>query len=468
VQTRRDQLQAHVFVVTRLVSALMRADPDQPERPLRRTATGGVAGLAVAVVILAASTVYHLSGQGGAQAWQQAGAIIVDKGTGTRYVYLGGVLRPALNYASARLAAGGAQAQVRMVSGKMLDSVPHGRPVGIPGAPDQLPAVAGLRTGPWLLCLTGSATPRVSVSLAGDRDATDLPDSEAVLVTDASGTDRYLIQRGTRLPIPDQASLSALGYSSAVPGRAATAWLNAFAEAPPLRAPEIAHRGAAGPVLDGHRRRVGQVLQVPVAGGALEYYVVLADGLLPVTTTLARLILSDPATAQAYPDGPAQQVTVSAAAAVRARRSATVLTAADFPELPPRLDTLSGGTRALCARLSFDPGRGVTVRLTTVAAGAAGAGLSTRKTDPAVADTVQVPAGSGALVVAQAAPGVPAGTTYLITDLGVKYPLAGTDVQEALGYAGVTPVAVPTTVLALLPTGPALNSTAARTEAPMA
>ena len=36
MQTRRDQVQAHAFVVGRMVSALVRAEPDAPFSPLRR------------------------------------------------------------------------------------------------------------------------------------------------------------------------------------------------------------------------------------------------------------------------------------------------------------------------------------------------------------------------------------------------------------------------------------------------
>ncbi|RSS54757.1 type VII secretion protein EccB, partial [Streptomyces sp. WAC06614] len=49
------------------------------------------------------------------------------------------------------------------------------------------------------------------------------------------------------------------------------------------------------------------------------------------------------------------------------------------------------------------------------------------------------------------------GTSYLITDAGVKYPLASAETAERLGYGGSEPVAVPAALLGLLPTGPSLD-----------
>jgi hypothetical protein len=70
---------------------------------------------------------------------------------------------------------------------------------------------------------------------------------------------------------------------------------------------------------------------------------------------------------------------------------------------------------------------------------------------------VVVAPGAGVLARAPLAPGVPGQALYLITDVGLKYPLASVEVAEKLGYAGVAPVEVPALLLALVPTGPALS-----------
>jgi hypothetical protein len=90
------------------------------------------------------------------------------------------------------------------------------------------------------------------------------------------------------------------------------------------------------------------------------------------------------------------------------------------------------------------------------------------------ANRVVVPGGHGALVRGLPHPGVDATiTTYLITDQGIKYPLGGAgqsagtgaspgtqaSAQDALGYAGVTPTPIDSSLLALIPTGPELDAT---------
>ena len=92
------------------------------------------------------------------------------------------------------------------------------------------------------------------------------------------------------------------------------------------------------------------------------------------------------------------------------------------------------------------------------------------------AESVLLPGGKGVLV--QAAPGCRAraarrragSTVYLISAQGVRYPL-GTrsgDALTALGYGGVTPLAVPASLLALVPTGPGAGAggRAGRTSTP--
>jgi hypothetical protein len=49
----------------------------------------------------------------------------------------------------------------------------------------------------------------------------------------------------------------------------------------------------------------------------------------------------------------------------------------------------------------------------------------------------------------------------LVTDVGLRYPLADADTIQRLGYAGVAPVRLPARLVALLPAGPVLDSAAA-------
>ena len=57
------------------------------------------------------------------------------------------------------------------------------------------------------------------------------------------------------------------------------------------------------------------------------------------------------------------------------------------------------------------------------------------------------------------------GTIYLVTDQGMKFPIADDDALAALGYGGVTPDVLPRTLLDVIPTGPSLDPAAARSVA---
>jgi hypothetical protein len=82
--------------------------------------------------------------------------------------------------------------------------------------------------------------------------------------------------------------------------------------------------------------------------------------------------------------------------------------------------------------------------------------------DTATAEAVQLPAGRGLIARAVPAAHVTSGSVYLVTDLGIKYPLASVDVLPALGYSDDQPAPVSSTLLALIPTGPTMDPTAAR------
>jgi hypothetical protein len=91
------------------------------------------------------------------------------------------------------------------------------------------------------------------------------------------------------------------------------------------------------------------------------------------------------------------------------------------------------------------------VSLPAVVAGASGGG----------GVRVAVPPGGGRLVRDLPVPGAADGTVYLITDLGVRYPLPSKEVVSKLGYGSVIPLPVPSLLLGLVPAGPVLDPAAA-------
>ena len=78
---------------------------------------------------------------------------------------------------------------------------------------------------------------------------------------------------------------------------------------------------------------------------------------------------------------------------------------------------------------------------------------------------VQLPTGSGALIASRLSPGTPGTTVYLVTDTGMRYPVAGQKALEQLGLTGVSVAQLPPAVVELLPQGPLLDPAAAASPA---
>jgi type VII secretion protein EccB len=472
VHTRRDQVHAHTFMVGRLVSALLRCEPDLASPPLRRTTLGLIVGCILGVLAVGGFAVYGVIRPSQSTAWQKPGTLIVDKQTGTRYVLAGGRLHPVLNYASARLLLG-RSTTVTLVPAATLAAVPRGTPVGIPGAPDVLPANTAGPTR-WLVCASrvtspaGAAVPAVTVRIGPDGGAETLPADRAVLVRDAGGT-RYLAWRGSRLRLAAPWVGAALGYdtSAALPVR--DGWLGVLPAGPDLGPPAVPHRGARGPVLDGRPTVVGQLFGVPDPTGGRDLYLLTAGGLRPVSDTEATLVLADPAGIAAYGGHPAAVRGLSPVALAGARVLPSSADAAALPTTPPAL--LADPVRSPCVRVL--PGRDPAVSLATVPAtgtslaasvtGAAASGASAAASS--VADRIDVAPGSGGLVRPgtdqarrdPAGPEPAAPATYLLTEDGALFPIADAGAAGDLGYDPDAAVGVPVNLLALLPAGPVLS-----------
>src|SRR5436305_3016071 len=104
--SRQDQLHSHQFSVQRVVSALVMRDTDPVRSPFRRVAGATLAGILLAAVSLGAVAVYGVLLPGGGTEWRDGNAVIVERESGARYVFTGGVLHPVPNYTSALLIIG--------------------------------------------------------------------------------------------------------------------------------------------------------------------------------------------------------------------------------------------------------------------------------------------------------------------------------------------------------------------------
>ena len=460
MRSRRDQVQAHAYVVGRLTSALVHAEPDAPESPLRRTGLGWFGGLLVGTLIFAGFLIWGLIRPASSASALTSGELLLVKETGSRFIFAGNELHPVLNWSSALMLTGG-HATLTTVSATTLNGIPQGQPLGVLGAPDQLPAASSLNVGAWLACSRSApGAPVVSLSIGPPPQLSKLPADDAVLV--ATPEAKYLLWRGTRLRLDAPTIVDALGLNRAPVVNVAPAWLNAVPAGPDLRPLSVPGAGQPGPVLDGLRTRVGQVLVVRNVGSASQLYLVGTDGVAPITATQAAILLTDRGESAAYPGSTVAPVSVSPAAIAHASMlPSSVVDKVAVPSAPPH-DYLPGAAAVPCADYSASGGAGLQLVFAVPPVGQPPALATPGVTaSPQGAALISVAPDGGALVRPEIAPGSGGSSLFLVTDTGVKYPLPATE-AAALGYRAGQAAALPAALLGLLPTGPALDLPALR------
>ncbi|MFJ5266782.1 type VII secretion protein EccB [Streptomyces sp. NPDC088387] len=492
MQTRREQVQAHRFVVSRLNTGLMRTDPDFPESPVRRTNVGIGCGGAIGVILAIGFLVYGFISPGGNNTWQNGTTLIVESGTGNRFLY-DGSLRPVRNYASAKLIVG-TQMSTRTVPAKSLADTPRGGAVGIEGAPDTLPKASSMDDGRWEVCATVRTTDSnqraAATTLVVDSDTpgAGLGADEALLVVAPDET-YYLVWRGNRYRLSEGTdSAEALGYGATDPLPVTAAFLGALPAGTDLAPTPVPGQGDAGPELDGRATRIGQVFVVETPGSAERYYLLLRSGLVPLTPTQAALSLSGPGVRERAYDGEAPVALPITADSLNGRLvtggSEAETTGRSLPTSPPKLLAVNQ-TQAACVRLDTAGGdgdeegegegasggsgtSGTTISVALIDARGLPASAKSPVSRPCLpVDAVAVPPDGGSLVRALGAGGSQVGgTTYLVTETGMKYLVPTSQAAEALGYDLTAARGLPSTLLSMLPTGPDLsqdNAVAGRT-----
>lgn len=471
MRTRRDQVQAHQFVTRRIVSAMLSGEPETTERPMRRLAMAVFGSAMVATIAFAGAGVYGILRPGGGRPVDNQ--IVIERETGARYIFLDKRLHPVLNYSSARLILGDPEPAVRTLSRRSLRDVPRGDPVGIPNAPDTLPERAALDRLPWTTCSMRRSPGSVALAthlLVGTEPSGGTPlDGDALLVTAGPGSDaiHYLLWNNQRLKVADGSVLAALEMTAAVPVTVDQALLNSIAAGPDLRPGYVFREGEDGAQINGETGKIGQVYR-----SGKQHYLLLDRGLVTIGDTMARLLLSS---------REQQAIEISAQAAGTAQ-GIRRFEPDGFPDDIPRLRNSGTEPAMVCATYAgpaaksgaagSNTAKSSTVKLfaradARLVEAAANLPPSRVGVDGVrLADRVILAGGHGAMVqVVPAAGAVATGTTrYLITDRGIKYALPRQDtdaVQGSLGYGEVTPTPVPAYLLALVPTGPALDPAAA-------
>lgn len=457
--SRRDQFQSYQFLVNRVVSAMLMAETDAAQAPPRRGIGALFAGAMIAMIVAAGFGVAGILTKVGGDDWRTEAAVIVERETGATYVYLDGTLHPALNYASALLISGRSFVEPFRVSSSALAGVPRGVPLGIPGAPTSLPHRDRVVRGPWSLCahpVTDDAgrSQTGTTLVVGDtlaRARTVDPDA-ALLVRTVQPAETYLIWRGHRHLVRQADTVLAALYAGPLPTAPVTpAWLNALPEGQEIAPIEVADFGepAVTP-----QWNVGTIL-VSQTGTGPRYFVVLADGLAPITD-LQRVLI------QIRHDVTPVDVSL---ATVNETETSSGFTATEpdqgqLPSTPPPLAEVEPGQAACVVsedasgHLSLTVGGELpTTAIVTTSQSVDGAPL---------ADRVAIAAGSVAVVEAMPAQSAPTGTLSIVTDTGHAFVVPSPAVLAMLGYQAEDVMRLPVAFVQRLPVGPALDPDAAR------
>jgi type VII secretion protein EccB len=458
---KKDLVDAYAFSRRRLVSAFLSGAPGgrevEPARPGRTL----VAGVALAVLLLAGAAVAGVFHQQPDVDWSQP-ALISDESTGALYVNLGDVrgsdeptLRAVVNVTSARLILG-ADATPQDVPSEEIAKRTKGPAVGIVDAPATTPGTGDLVNTGWTACTGRGLGTALSVSTEPGVD--ELPDAGLVV---RSGRDLHLLATAPptedrpaavhRYRIPTGASEelhSALGVAirgDAIP--VDPAWLQLVPEGGTLDASGLAIESAGEPLpattaFAGYPRRA-RIGDYFTRDGRT--YIITAEG--PVVADAFALAVLRHAT---FDGRTPRRVPVDGGVALSF--TTPPYAASRWPtELPQGHQQLAN--TQVCAALHTEPGSPPAV----------GVGVDPEPTAAAEGSGVEIrmSAGNGAVVRAADWSSATGGAPYLVDGRGVSHRLVDESAVDGLGYAHLDWVVVPDVWLELFEPGVGLSRDAA-------
>lgn len=435
--TKKDLIEAQGFSRRRLLTAFTSGAPGgkelEPAKPLRAVA----AGIALTAIVVIGGLFYGFIRPGLPAGWEN-NALILVKDTGARYISVEGILYPVINTASARLLMPGDKFQVVSTDRQSLEGIRIGPAVGIPGAPDNLPAPDKLIGDGWGACAIDDS--QTAMTLAGETVVT-AADGGAVVSRDDKtyvviGSHRYEVDADQQSSV-----LRAVGLDSAVTVPVDGRWLNLFDSGEPLRPLEVAR---AGEPVSGTTIAVGVV--VHTAGTPEdERYLMTERGELARLSPLAYQLYLLGTGAEL---GGALDVSPS-----EIRTIPTAATDAGGADWPADAVTEIAQSSQPCAVLQHDDKGNARTTLGTIVGGTV---LSDENAG------VSVALDGGALVRAGRDGGTGIGMVYLVDGTGTAFPIPdGLQPITQLGYTLDDVVAVPEAWVQFMPTGPSLTQKAA-------
>jgi type VII secretion protein EccB len=468
--TKKDQLQSHQFSVQRMVSALVTRETDPEQPPFRRVTAAAFGSVGIMVLALAVVWVYGLVVPGGNKAWSKGDGVIVEKETGTRFVYVDGHLHPVTNYVSALLALG-KKGETRRVSQKSLAGVPRGPRIGIEDAPDALPPAKKLLTGGWTLCSqpaldqTGARTSE-SVLMVGQQPAAGVAMADAAMLVEVIETgDWYLISQGYRHRILKSDAITVGWALQSEPwARVGSAFVSALPDGQPIKPIKPAGIGQPSTAIpERPKTLIGQLFVVRTSGGGAQHYLATRNSLLPVSELQHDIQVWYQPTKAAYGGKAPKTIELGPSSLSQAEQPSTTAEEGRAPRSRPEFVAPRDGLGTVCA--TFTPGRQVpeiTIDPVMPARDAMTVTTKRGKLGTALADRIVITPGTAAVVEARQSAQAPGGTVSVITDMGRAYPLPDPKLLDALGYGNVQPVPIPASLVARIPQGPGLDPAAAK------
>ena len=457
--SRRDLVHSRQFLDRRLHTALVAQRPDPLDWSGARLSGASLVAVMLLVISIAAVGIYGFIRPAGAKSWTSCDRVIVEKETGAAYVCDGERLYPVLNFASAALLRG--LGQPPLTVGRASLTWPRGPLLGVPEAPDALPAANNLLTGAWSLCVRPVVPggPARTVAVVGQPVAAGPPlVREAVAVTDTASNALYLIFQGRRHPIQDADIVAqALGIKAPDVLPVGAPWLATLPVGPPVA--KIVIDGRGGPVAGRPEAKVGQIF-VNGEGPAQQRFVARSTGLQPITALQEALIR-----ATAKDVAPPVRIDQVQLAGGTTLPPLTEQQLGDG-EVPPIVPVVRS-RGAICQVIAdASDTRRIWVGVLDIPSGAP---VDAPRISPAgtlLADDVFVPPGRGALVMAVASPQATGGPVFLVTETGRRHAIGSSEALARLGYGGVGPVRLPSSLLERLPEGPVLSEMNVATPVP--
>ena len=450
-------------MVANLVVPTATGSDEGAPRPVKTFASSIILS-ALAVVAVMVLGVFKPSAPSG---WQNG--LAVDSSTGAAYVTQNNELHAVYNITSARLILGTNFAKFDVPDSTLNGSgVTIGSPVGILGAPEDVPAAGNVNLTQWSFCQTeinasgenAEGGPNfLEIGYAPDASTTQglwTNQSQQALIVHDSADNVYLIDGDYKYLVGNdqtdktyvQTILAAVNQDRDLMNPDTTgfwvsqAWLNAFSAGDPLDFPQLKELGgqvsASSTQLSQTIGQYGQVGAGSTANGAVQ----TANGVVELSPFAYFLYAANKELTGHNVEKLSQPVTASAvneANSSGAPKAADVFVpktyGSNWPTFPPTLwgtDTSSSTTQDICVGYNGDIENSTPALTTWVSSqlpyGAPNQqfGLSQSGSN-AEAGTVLIKAGYG--LVAEKPGG---GAQYLIEDSGFRYPL-GSGVVSVVG-----------------------------------